>query len=276
MICQLYKWIFLKLGHWSLQQVIFELIIMVYNYNMSGHSKWATIKRAKGAADAKRGQLFTKIAGTISIAVKQGGSTDPDFNPRLRLAMDKAKSSNMPKESIERAIQRGAGGSGDSVLEELVYEGFGPAGTAFIIETVTDKKQRTVAEVKNILEKNGGAMGSQGSVSYQFDRVGEIVAKSNGKSAEELLEVALESGADDVENEAENAFFYTESANLMQVKKELENHGLTIEDAEIIYKPKTYISSPENQSKVEGLIQKLEDLDDVQKVYTNFEFSDIT
>lgn len=240
---------------------------------MSGHSKWATIKRAKGAADAKRGQLFTKIAGTISIAVKQGGSTDPNMNPRLRLAIDKAKTSNMPKESIERAIQRGSGGSGDSVLEEVVYEGFGPGGTALIVEAVTDKKQRTVAEVKNIFEKNGGSMGAQGSVAYQFDRVGEIIAKSVGKSPEELLDIALESGAEDVENEAEIAYFYTQPTNLMQVKNALEQRGLEVEEAEIIYKPKTFINSPEHQSKVEDLMQKLEDLDDVQKVYTNFEFS---
>ena len=246
---------------------------MLYNKNMSGHSKWATIKRAKGAADAKRGQLFTKIAGTISIAVKQGGGSNPDMNPRLRLAMDKAKSANMPKESIERAIQRGSGGSGDSVLEELVYEGFGPAGTALIVETVTDKKQRTVAEVKNIIEKSGGSLGAQGSVVYQFDRVGEIIAKSEGKSGEQLLDMALESGAEDVENEAGRAYFYTQPTNLIQVKKTLEQNGLEVEEAEIIYRPKTLVTSPEHQSKVEDLIQKLEDLDDVQKVYTNFDFS---
>jgi len=246
---------------------------MVYNQYMSGHSKWATIKRAKGAADAKRGQLFTKIAGTISIAVKQGGGSDPDMNPRLRLAMDKAKSANMPKESIERAIQRGSGGSSDSVLEELVYEGFGPAGIALIVEAVTDKKQRTVAEVKNILEKNGGSMGAQGSVAYQFDRVGEIIAKTNEKSADELLDIALESGAEDVESEADISYFYTQPTNLMQVKRTLEQNGLEVEEAEIIYRPKTLVTSSEHQSKVEDLIQKLEELDDVQKVYTNFDFS---
>lgn len=243
---------------------------------MSGHSKWATIKRAKGATDAKRGQLFTKIAGTISIAVKQGGSSDPEFNPRLRLAIDKAKGANMPKEGIERAILRGSGGSGDSVLEELIYEGFGPAGTAFIIEAVTDKKQRTVAEIKNVLEKNGGSMGAQGSVAYQFDKVGEIIANVNGKTPEDLLDIALESGAEDVENEADLAYFYTQPTTLMQVKKGLEEQGMSIEDAEIVYKPKTLISNPENQSKVEGLMQKLEDLDDVSKVSTNFEFADVS
>ena len=246
---------------------------MVYNKIMSGHSKWATIKRAKGATDAKRGQLFTKIAGTISIAVKQGASVDPDANPRLRLAIDKAKAANMPKESIDRAIQRGSGGNGDAVLEEVVYEGFGPGGTAFIVEAVTDKKQRTVAEVKNTFEKNGGSMGTQGSVAYQFNRVGEIMAKAGGKSAEQLLEIALESGADDVENEADIAYFYTQPTSLMQVKNELESKGLQVEEAEIVYKPITLISSSDHQGKVEELMQKFEDLDDVQRVYTNFEFS---
>lgn len=246
---------------------------MVYNYNMSGHSKWATIKRAKGVTDAKRGQLFTKIAGSISIAVKQGGSSDPETNTALRLAMDKAKSSNMPKDNIERAILRGAGGSGDAVLEEVVYEGFGPGGVALIVEAVTDKKQRTVAEIKNIFEKNGGSMGEQGSVAYQFDRIGEIIAKTGGKSADELLDIALESGADDVDSEAEIAYFYTQPTNLMQVKSKLEKQGVNVEDAEIIYKPKVVISSPDNQSRVEELIQKFEDLDDVQKVYTNFDFA---
>ncbi len=240
---------------------------------MSGHSKWATIKRAKGATDAKRGQLFTKIAGTISIAVKQGGTSDPDSNPRLRLAVDKAKAANMPKDSIDRAILRGAGGSGDSILEEVTYEGFGPGGVALIVEAVTDKKQRTVAEVKNIFEKNGGSMGAQGAVSYQFDRVGEVIAKSAGKTPEELLDIALESGAVDVENEADLAYFYTQPTSLMQVKSALEQSGMVVEEAEIIYKPKTFISSPENQGRIEGLIEKFEDLDDVQKVYTNFEFS---
>ncbi len=240
---------------------------------MSGHSKWATIKRAKGATDAKRGQLFTKIAGTITIAVKQGaGVTDPEMNPKLRLAMDKAKTANMPKEGIDRAILRGAGGSGSAVLEEVMYEGFGPAGIALMVEAVTDKKQRTVAQVKNIFEKSGGSMGAQGSVAYQFDRVGEIIARVSGKSPEELLDLALTSGADDVENEADIAFFYTQPTNLMQVKKVLEQNGIVVEEAGIIYKPKTLILSPQNQSRVEDLVQKLEDLDDVHKVYTNLQF----
>lgn len=240
---------------------------------MSGHSKWATIKRAKGANDAKRGQLFTKIAGQIAIAVRQGGSADADTNPRLRLAIDKARSANMPKESIDRAIARGSGSGSDAVLEEVMYEGFGPGGAAIMVEAVTDKKQRTVAEVKNIFEKNGGSMGSQGSVSYQFDKVGEIISNTNGKSSDELLEIALDSGADDVENEAEIAYFYTQPTNVMQVKLNIEKHNLTVEEAEIVYKPKVMIKDENVQSKVEDFIQKMEDLDDVQKVYTNFEFT---
>ncbi len=240
---------------------------------MSGHSKWATIKRAKGVNDAKRGQLFTKIAGTISIAVKQGGSSDPSTNHRLRLAIDKARGANMPKDSIDRAIQRGAGGVGGAALEELVYEGFGPGGVAIIVETVTDKKQRTVAEVKNIFEKNGGSMGAQGSVAYQFDRVGEIMVKSEGKTLDELLDMALESGADDVESESGLAYFYTQATDLMQVKTVLEEKGMSVEEAGIVYKPKTFITDRNIQEKVESLMHKLEDLDDVQKVYSNFDFS---
>jgi len=251
----------------------FELIIVeLQTKNMSGHSKWATIKRAKGVTDAKRGQLFTKIAGMIAIAVKEGASSDPDINPRLRLAMDKAKSANMPKDSIDRAIQKGSGVGSGAQLEEVVYEGFAPGGAAMIVVAVTDKKQRTVAEVKNILEKNGGSLGAQGSVAYQFDRVGEIIAKTNGKTEDEMMELALLSGADDVEIESEIAFFYTQPTNLMQVKKALEDSGVIIEEAEIIYKPKVFINSPEIQGRIEDLMQKLEDLDDVVKVYTNFEF----
>jgi len=248
-----------------------ELIIV--ELNMSGHSKWATIKRQKGVADAKRGQLFTKLAGTIAIAVKQGGSADPGANPSLRLAIDKAKASNMPKDSIDRAILRGTGGGGASNLEEAVYEGFGPSGTAFIVEAVTDNKQRTVSELKNVFEKSGGSLGSQGSVAYQFEKKGEIVGKIENKTSEDLLDLALEIGAEDVDREDGLVYFYTEPTGLMQIKRLLEDKGMVIEEAQIIYKPKNLISDALSQSKVEDLIQKLEDLDDVQKVYTNFDFS---
>lgn len=240
---------------------------------MSGHSKWATIKRQKGVNDAKRGQLFTKLANAITIAVRQGGgNTDPDFNASLRLAVDKAKASNMPKENIERAVQKGAGGAGGVELDEVLYEGFGQGGAGLLIEAVTDKKQRTVAEVKNIIEKNGGTMAGQGAVSYLFQRAGEIIVSKNGKTADEILSVALEFSVSDFEEDDEVVYLYTEPSNLSTAKKGIESSGLAVEEAGIIYKPTTRMSvDPEVADKVMSLIEKLEEMDDVQKVYTNLE-----
>ena len=155
---------------------------------MSGHSKWDTIKRQKGANDAKRGQLFTKLANAITIAVKQGGgNTDPAFNATLRFAIDKAKGANMPKDSIERAVVKGSGGAGGVELFEVLYEGFAQGGVGLLVEAVTDKKQRTVAEVKNVIEKNGGTMAGQGAVSYLFQKSGEIIVSKSGKSSDDIL-----------------------------------------------------------------------------------------
>lgn len=242
---------------------------------MSGHSKWATIKRQKGANDAKRGQLFTKLANAITIAVKQGGgNTDPNFNASLRLAVDKAKGANMPKESIERAIQKGAGGAGGIELDEVMYEGFAPGGAGILIEAVTDKKQRTVAEVKNVIEKNGGTMAGQGAVSYLFQKSGEIIVPKNGKSTDDIMNIALENNVSDIEDEDEVVYLYTEPSNLQAVRKGIEENGLSIEEASLVYRPMSRMSvSPEVEEKVSSLIEKLEDMDDVQKVYTNLEFS---
>lgn len=242
---------------------------------MSGHSKWATIKRAKGVNDAKRGQLFTKLANAITIAVKQGGgNTDPNFNASLRLSIDKAKGANMPKESIERAVQKGAGGAGGVELDEVLYEGFAPGGVGLLIEAVTDKKQRTVAEVKNIIEKNGGTMAGQGAVSYLFQKSGEIIMPKNGKSTDEIMNVALENNVEDIEDEDEAVFLYTEPGNLQLAKKGLEESGLQIEEASLIFRPTSKITvAPEVEERVVSLIEKIEDMDDVQKVYTNLEFN---
>lgn len=242
---------------------------------MSGHSKWATIKRAKGVADNKRGQLFTKLANAMTIAVKQGGgNTDPGFNAPLRLAVDKAKAANMPKENIERAIQKGAGGVGGVDLSEVLYEGFAHGGVGLLVEAVTDKKQRTVAEVKNILEKNGGNLAGQGAVSYLFQRSGEIVLSKNGKSSDELLEIAMENDVSDVEEEGEGAILYTDPTQLQSAQKVLGEAGFVIEEAGLIYKPMSRMQiSSVDEEKVLALIEKLEELDDVQHVYTNLEFS---
>lgn len=238
---------------------------------MSGHSKWATIKRQKGLNDAKRGQAFTKISNAITIAVKQGsGNTDPESNVKLRFAVDKAKSANMPRDSIDRAIQKGAGGQGGAELDEVLYEGFAPGGVGILVEAVTDKKQRTVAEVKSTLEKNGGTMAGQGAVSYQFKRTGEIVALKDGKSSDDVLAIALDNNIVDVEEEDNIALFYTDPQNLMSAKNGIEESGLKIEEAGLSYKPLTTINvSPEIEAKVLNLVEKLEDMDDVQKVYTN-------
>lgn len=242
---------------------------------MSGHSKWATIKRQKGVNDAKRGQLFTKLANAITIAVRQGGgNTDPEFNATLRLAIDKAKAANMPKDNIERSVQKGAGGAGGVSLEETVYEGFTPGGAGLIIEAVTDKKQRTVAEVKSVLEKNGGTLVGQGAVSYLFEHVGEIVVPLGGKSSDDLLTIALENGANDFEVDGDLGFIYTDATNVMKVKEGVEDAGFKIEEAGLVYKPTNRMTiSSDAEEKTINLIEKIEELDDVQKVYTNVEFS---
>lgn len=242
---------------------------------MSGHSKWATIKRQKGANDAKRGQLFTKLANAITIAVKHGGgNTDPNFNASLRLAVDKAKESNMPKDSIERAIQKGSGGAGGVELEEVLYEGFAQGGIGLLIEAVTDKKQRTVAEVKNILEKNGGTMAGQGAVSYLFQKAGELVVLKSGKASDEIVSIALDNNVVDYDEEDEALFLYTDPSNLQSAKKGLADKGIQVEEASLIFKPLNKIEvGADIEEKVIQLIEKIDELDDVQKVYTNLEFS---
>lgn len=238
---------------------------------MSGHSKWATIKRQKGVNDAKRGQLFTKLANAMTIAVKQGGgNTDPNFNAGLRLSVDKAKAANMPKDSIDRAIQKGAGGAGGVELDEVLYEGFAPGGVALLVEAVTDKKQRTVAEVKNTIEKNGGTMAGQGAVGYLFQKAGEIIVPKEGKSSDDILSIALDNNVSDLEDESEAAILYTEPGQLQAVKKGLEEGGLHVEEASLVYRPLSRMNVDIGvEEKVLNLIEKLEDMDDVQKVYTN-------
>ncbi len=237
---------------------------------MSGHSKWATIKRQKGVADIKRGQQFTKLANAIVIAVRQGGGSDPDTNFKLRLAIDKARSYNMPKENIERAISKAGGGGGGGDLHETLYEGFAPGGAGILIEAVTDNKQRTVSEVKNVLEKNGGTMGNQGAVSYLFRKFGEIAVSNSGKSPDEILDIAVELDSQDYTEEEGDVIFYVNPEKLASSKKILEGKGMSIASAELIYKPMTVLPiSDEAKTKLMSLIEKLEDLDDVQNVFVN-------
>ncbi len=243
---------------------------------MSGHSKWSTIKRQKGAADAKRGQLFTKLSKAITIAVGQGGGvTDPNSNPRLRLAVDTARSANMPKDNIDRAIQRAAGKQVNE-MEEVVYEGFGPGGFSIIIEAITDNKMRTTPEVKNRIEKLGGRVGTQGSVSYQFAQKGLVSIDKNGHTLDDIFLMSADAGADDIEEAGEEILIYTKPDDLAKVRDSLLQQGLIVKNAEFIRKPLTLveISDQETAEKAISFIEKLEELDDIQKIYANFDIPD--
>ncbi len=240
---------------------------------MSGHSKWSTIKRKKSAVDAKRGKLFTKLAREIQIAAREGA--DPEFNIKLRLALEKAKAANMPKDNIERAIRRGAGLEKGEALEEIVYEGYAPNGVALMIYVVTDNRNRAVADVRRILTRSGGNLGENGSVAWQFDEKGYIVAPLGGMSPDDMLEIVLEAGADDFEIDGDVAEIYTDPKDLNEVKNFLESKGVKIEQAELAMIPKNYVSLPLKETlQVMSVIEKLEELDDVSKVYSNLEVTE--
>lgn len=243
---------------------------------MSGHSKWATIKRQKGANDAKRGQLFTKLSSAITIAVRQGGgSPEPESNFHLRLAVEAARAANMPKENIERAIQRASGKQAE-MLEEAIYEGFGPGGFSVVVETLTDNKLRTVSEVKNVFNKNGGNMGSQGSVMYQFEKKGFITIEKAGKSLDDIFLIAADSGVDDIEDAGTEVLLYSKPEDLAKIKDELSKNGLKIKTFELIFRPVVInpISESTAAEKALSFIDKLESLDDVQRVSANFDIPD--
>lgn len=238
---------------------------------MSGHSKWSTIKRQKAAGDMKRGRLFSKFSRAISIAVKEGGGEDPAFNFRLRLEIDRAKNINMPKENINRAIEKGMGKGGQGLnLEKVVYEAYGPMGVAMLIEVVTDNKQRSVSDIKQAIDRAGGRLGEQGSVAYLFDRVGLILVPRQNLTEDQILEKAINAGAEDVITEEDGYVIYTPDKSLHQVKIALENAGVTIEESKQTYKPKTSLPlAATEMTKIEDLVEKLEDLEDTQEVYTN-------
>ena len=241
---------------------------------MSGHSKWSTIKRKKGAADAKRGQLFTKLAREIAIAARDG-LPDPDANFRLRLAVEKARSENMPKENIDRAIQKAAGGTGGDHFDEIFYEGYGPGGTALMIQAMTDNRNRTVGEIRALLTRSGGTLGENGSVSWMFDQVGLIAAPTDGHDSDDIALVAIDAGASDVQIEDGMVEVYTEVADLARVRDALSGAGYDIESAELTMKPKTLLTpEPDVAVKTIRLLERLEDLDDVQQVYSNLDVSD--
>ncbi|GAB4287819.1 MAG: YebC/PmpR family DNA-binding transcriptional regulator [Ignavibacteriaceae bacterium] len=241
---------------------------------MSGHSKWATIKRKKAAVDAKRGKIFTKLIKEITIAAREGGG-DPEGNPRLRLAIDNAKASNMPAENIERAIKKATGELEGVTYHELTYEGYAPAGVAVLVEVATDNKNRTVAEVRHIFSKNGGSLGESGSVAWMFDRKGVITLPRQNKSEEQILEIILDAGADDLQTEEEFFEVQTSVEAFDSVRKTLIENGLDIENASLQWIARNQVPvTGEDAEKVMKLIESLEDNDDVQNVYSNADFDE--
>ena len=235
---------------------------------MSGHSKWSTIKRQKGANDAKRGAVFTKIGNQIAIAARNG--TDPDMNPSLAMVIEKAKQANMPNSNIQRAIDR-VKDKNAATLEEIVYEGYAPGGVALIIETATDNKNRTFPEVRHALTKNGGTVADSGSVMFQFDRKGVITVKATGDDA--LLAI-LDAGATDANEEDEVIEAVTDAKDLMKVKKAIEDQGLTVEEAELRYVAKNDVpvTDKETADKIIRIMDALDDLDEVLNVHSNADF----
>lgn len=239
---------------------------------MSGHNKWSTIKHKKGAADAKRGKVFTKLIKEITVAARMGGA-DPLGNPRLRTAMDKAKGENMPKDNIDRAIKKGTGDMDGVTYEETTYEGYGPGGVAVLVEVMTDNRNRTVSDVRSIFAKCNGNMGEAGCVSWIFSKKGLIVF-SRENDFDKLFEAALEAGADDVSDEEDQIEVLTDPASFIEVRETLESAGFKYESAEVTMIPQTMVKLEGKQAEsMLKLMERLEDNDDVQNVYANFDIS---
>jgi len=239
---------------------------------MSGHSKWSTIKHKKGAADAKRGKIFTRILKEMTVAARMGGG-DPAGNPRLRAAVAEAKANNMPKDNIERAIKRGTGELEGTTYEELTYEGYGPGGVAVIVEVLTDNTNRTTPEIRHMFEKQGGNLGTPGSVRFQFDKKGYFAVEKSVVGEDKLMEIALEAGADDLQSDDPEAYdIYTTPENFEPVRQALEKAGITTVEAKLGMIPQNYITLDENKSRqVMKLLEALDDHDDVQNVWSNFD-----
>jgi YebC/PmpR family DNA-binding regulatory protein len=241
---------------------------------MSGHSKWATTKRKKAVIDSKRGKAFTKLIKEITIAAREGGG-DPAGNPRLRLAIDNAKAANMPADNIERAVKKATGELEGQVYSELTYEGYAPAGIAIIVDVATDNKNRTVAEVRHIFSKHGGGMGESGSVAWMFNKKGVITLPNQGKTEDEIMEIILDAGADDMQTEEDFFEVQTSIESFETVRKALLDKKITVENASLQWVAKNNIPiKGEDAEKVIRLIETLEDNDDVQNVFTNADFQD--
>jgi YebC/PmpR family DNA-binding regulatory protein len=242
---------------------------------MSGHSKWSTIKRKKGAVDAKRGKIFGRLAKEIAVAARLGGG-DPAGNPRLRAAIAAARAENMPKDNITKAIAKGSGEGGGAALEEMLLEAYGPAGVALMVESLTDNKNRTIAEVRHLITKYGGNMGEPGCVAWMFDKKGVIVFDREGLAEDDLMEAALECGAEDLQSDESQYEVLTDPASFVEVKEAMEAKGFTPLLAEVQLRPKTTVRLEEEKSAQQLLkmVEMLEDLDDVSNVFANFDIPD--
>jgi YebC/PmpR family DNA-binding regulatory protein len=241
---------------------------------MSGHSKWHSIKHKKGAADAKRGKLFTNLIKEITVAARAGGG-DVDANARLRKAVSDSKAANMPNDTIDRAIKRGTGELEGVNYDEITYEGYGPGGVALLVESMTDNRNRTVAELRHMFSKNGGNLGEAGSVAWMFDKKGYIVIDKGVKSEDELLEIVLEAGADDMQDEGEVFEIYTAPDNFEAVHEAVKKAGIEPQAAELSLIPQTYIRLEGADAKqMLKLYEAIDDHDDVQKVYANFDIDE--
>ena len=243
---------------------------------MSGHSKWSQIKHKKGQTDAKRGKIFTKIVKEVSIAARLGGG-DPDGNPRLRTAIEKAKEVNMPHDNIKKAIMKGTGELPGVTYEEYVYEGYGPAGVALMIEVMTDNKNRTLPEIRHMLAKSGGSLGETGCVSWMFDKKGYILVSKSKASEDTLMSVALDAGAEDMKNDPneENYEIITAPEDFAKVREALEKANIPTSSAEVSMLPKNYVVLDEKAAEqMVRLMDSLEDHDDIQNVYANFDIPD--
>ena len=242
---------------------------------MAGHSHWAQIKHKKAKVDAQRGKLFSKLIREITVAARLG-DPNPEFNPRLRTAIEQAKKANMPLETIERAIKKGTGELEGESFEEVLYEGYGPGGVAIMVLATTDNRNRTSSEVRHTFTKHGGNLGTAGCVSYLFERRGEIEVPASSIGEEEIFEKALEAGAEDIQSGEEVHLIYTKPEDLYEVKESLEKMGVSVERAQVTWIPTTSVSveDPETAKKVIKLIDALDDLEDVQQVISNFEIPD--
>ena len=240
---------------------------------MSGHSKWAQIKRQKGATDARRGQLFTKLGREIAVAARQG--PDPDTNSRLRMAIQRARDANMPLDTIDRAIKRAAGAGEAANFQEITYEGYGPNGVAVLVEALTDNRNRAAAEIRSVFSRNGGNLGESGSVRWLFEARGRITVQPDGRDPDEIALEVIDAGADDVQVDEDVLEVYTDPGHLEDLRRTLEGNGLNVVSSETDMVPSTTVALDERAAEQTiRLIERLEELDDVQNVYSNSEIPD--